>query len=389
VTRVWRFSGVRCLLLCFAWLPALAFAQGPGLHLSWVRAPEAADCVDATQIEADVERRLGGSPFGVGSGPSASIETLVTRSGGAWKAAMVMRRADGSELGTREVTSQSATCDSLAKASGLAIALMIESARQDLGGTRPSTSPASLMAVTSVPATSAPAAAAPLASATSQKARAPEGRVAEAPSPGAPSPGASVEARVEERGSDHVPAPVDAEPEGTAWRPGFGLAVGVVCADRVLPGVVCGPALNTAIHLLQHFALSFGVRMLPERSIERAGARVGFDLTSAALGGCYAWASADTWSVSTCASLLVGALHITVVSPAPVGAGQRAWWAAGLGLRGAWQVGMLEVQAEAEALAPLARHDYSVARAEPAATASLFEEAPFGLIGSLGVGVRF
>jgi hypothetical protein len=375
VSRVARLGVVRCLLACCAWLPGLVFAREPGLQLSWVRAPEAASCVDATQIEADVERRLGRSPFARGDGPSASIEASITRSAGAWKAAMVMRRADGTELGTREVTSESATCDSLAKAGGLAIALMIESARQDLGGTLPSSSaagPAASSRAASVPANSAPQAQASAASGSA-----------------APAPRAAVEVSVAERGADRVPARVDRGPEAAPWRPGFGLAVGVACADRVLPGVVCGPALNTAIHLHQRFALAFSVRLLPERSIERAGARVGFDLTSAALGGCYAWASTDAWSVSTCASLLAGALHITVVSPTPVGAGQQAWWATSLGLRGAWQVGIVEVQAGAEAVALLARHDYSVARVEPAATASLFEEAPFGLIGNLGVGVRF
>jgi hypothetical protein len=396
VSRVSRFCGVR-LLLCFAWLPGLALAREPSLHFSWVRAPEAADCADATQIEADVERRLGWSPFELGNGPSASIETLVTRSARAWKAAIVMRRADGTELGTREVTSESATCDSLARAGGLAIALMIESARQDLGGTRPATPAgpaASRAAAAWAPAAWAPAAAVPVASAPSPKARAPAAPVAEAPvpedtPPEAPAPEAPAEVSVDEHGNAQPTEPVDAAPEGTAWRPGFGFAAGVVCADRVLPGVACGPALNTAIHLHERFAVSVSVRMLPERSIERAGARVGFDLTMAALGGCYAWVGADSWSLSTCASVLAGALHITVTSPTPVGAGQRAWWAASLGVGGAWQVGVLEVQAGAEALALLGRHDYSVARVEPAVTVSLFEEPPFGLMGTLGAGVRF
>jgi RNA polymerase sigma-70 factor, ECF subfamily len=83
---------------------------------------------------------------------------------------------------------------------------------------------------------------------------------------------------------------------------------------------------------------------------------------------------------------LAGALHVTVETPTPVTAGPRLWSAASLGLHCAWQAGVFELQGGAEAIAPLARRDYVVERADPRATASLFEEAPVGIMGNLGAG---
>jgi hypothetical protein len=102
-------------------------AKAPRVHLSWVRDAEAAEaCPDASQVQADVARRLGYSPFVAGDQNSASIEVLVTHSKTSWQAAAVMRDADGTLRGNRRVDSAAADCHSLAAAAALAIALMID-----------------------------------------------------------------------------------------------------------------------------------------------------------------------------------------------------------------------------------------------------------------------
>src|SRR5450755_3770225 len=124
---------LRCLLLASGVLVLgrSAGAQSASeahreLRLSWVRSASAASCPDAGHVEADVEQRLGWSPFVHPNAASESIEASVTRDNDVWRAAIELRAADGSSLGSRDVESPAASCASLAAAAGLAIALMIE-----------------------------------------------------------------------------------------------------------------------------------------------------------------------------------------------------------------------------------------------------------------------
>ncbi len=390
--RLWLCKPRGLLQSLGVFLPGLALAQTapdaqPGFHLSWVRAPEAVACVDATRVEADVERRLGWSPFTAGQGPNASIEAVVTRSAAVWKASIVMRGPSGADLGTREVQSESPTCDSLAKASALAIVLMIANAPVDLTDARRRS------------ALEAGAKNRIAARAGGGGGSAPDDRQLTAASV---SP-AEVERRPEaarpreEREIVEGTGQVASESIGSAGsagsavegRPEFGLAAGVVCMAGVLPRFACGPTLRTYIVLDRRLLTSVTVSVLPEQTLARSGARVGFGLTAAALGGCYRLVLAQSWSVSPCAALLLGALYVTVENPTPVTAGQRWWWAGSLGLHFTWQVGALELQGGVEALALLARRDYVVERADPPGTVSLYTEEPLGALSALGAGVHF
>jgi len=93
------------------------------VRLSWTRAPEAEACPEASVIEADVTARLGANPFR----PDApgSIDVALTRERGEWTALIEDRSDGGAPAGSRVVTSAAESCDSLALAVGLAIALMI------------------------------------------------------------------------------------------------------------------------------------------------------------------------------------------------------------------------------------------------------------------------
>src|SRR5450432_3573383 len=99
--------GLRCLLLASSLLVAARPASAepsPAAHrqlrLSWVRSGSAESCPDAGHVQADVERRLGWSPFVPTPSSSEAIEASVTHDGEIWRAAIELRAADGSSLGS-------------------------------------------------------------------------------------------------------------------------------------------------------------------------------------------------------------------------------------------------------------------------------------------------
>ena len=316
-----------------------------GLYLSWVRTEGAQDCADASRIALDVEQRLGVSPFVSSSGPSASIETVVTRDRLRWRAAIVMRRADGSLLGSREVQSEAPTCESLARASALAMALMIETAASELG-VLPPPSPASDDGPASLRPTPDPALVA-----------------------GRP--------------------PADSAHSDEHARPSFSLTGGVLCATGVLPGLACGATLRTELELHGPLSLAIAVALIPERAVVREGSNVAFGLSYASLGGCYGIDLNDFWSVSPCGSLLVGASNVTVEAPTPVSAGQRLWRAGATGLNSSLQYEAFQLHVGVEAIFPLDRRDYVVERGEPVERVSSYREPALGAAATLMAGVHF
>ncbi|HEX6274046.1 MAG TPA: hypothetical protein VFZ53_13450, partial [Polyangiaceae bacterium] len=93
------------------------------VRLVWTRAPEAEACPEASVVEADVTARLGDNPFRADA--TSAIDVRVSRERGEWRALIEDRPDGGATAGSRVVTSAAETCDSLALAVGLAVALMI------------------------------------------------------------------------------------------------------------------------------------------------------------------------------------------------------------------------------------------------------------------------
>ncbi|RYZ02439.1 MAG: hypothetical protein EOO73_31990, partial [Myxococcales bacterium] len=83
-------------------------------------------CASADAVRADVSSRLGRSPFTETNPRASSLEVAVSRSRSAWTAQLVLRAGDGALRGSRRVESRAADCRSLASATALAIALMID-----------------------------------------------------------------------------------------------------------------------------------------------------------------------------------------------------------------------------------------------------------------------
>ena len=305
------------------------------VHLSWVRDAEAAEaCPDVAQIQDDVARRLGYSPFVSGDRDSASIEVLVTRIKSVWQAVAVMRGADGTLRGNRRVDSAAPECQSLAAAAGLAIALMID--------------PEVIIRPTPVKAPPKPA------------------PVEKEPPPPAPAPPASVR-----RG-----------PRGS-------VALGVQGSVGVLPSATLGPLLRGELQLHRGLGLVVSAQFFPEQRIVRAGAEAWFGLSLASVGPCYRIELGEHWAVASCGALQAGSLHLGVASPEVVDAGPRPWFGLSCGLRVSLRAGAFELTLGGDALAHLARHNYTVSRQNPLRTESLFTEPAAGALGSLATGVRF
>jgi hypothetical protein len=350
-------SSLRCLFLVAGMLalPRVVRAEPSSgshreLRLSWVRSTPAASCPDAGHVEADVERRLGWSPFSHGSAASESIEALVTHESDTWRAVIELRAADGRSLGSRTVESAAANCASLSAAAGLAMALMIEPLLPAQTESRP------LAAAT--PAT-------PAAAAT--------------PATAPPKPSSNSPALAERSNA----------PEARALRGRGGLLLGAFAATRVLPSAALGGTVIGNVELVDHLFGAVSASWLPEQHVRRNDADVGFGMTLGAIGPCYHLPIGVGFSVSSCLSLLLASLQITVVEPEPVAPGARFWWAASTGLRLGWSSGAFEAGLGVDALAHPTRHRYLIDHSEPNTEASFFVEPALALTGVLAAGVHY
>jgi hypothetical protein len=345
---------VRCLLLVGAMLvSAHARAAEPAstahreLRLSWVRTASASSCPDVGHVEADVEHRLGWSPFVRSSGPAESIEATVDRNAELWRASIELRAADGTSLGSRIVESPANTCASLAAAAGLAIALMIEPLL-------PPDAPVAADAVSVPPAKPSPVPAAPTKPEKSTSSDA--------------SSAASSAAQTDPRSS---------------------VALGALGVVNVLPKFALGVTLLSSVRLADRVYAVVSGSLLPEQPVTRGSGDVGFGMTLGTVGACYRVPITERFNISSCASLMLASMQVTVNNPEPVAAGARLWWAGGAGLRLGWNLGHFEVALGVEALGHPVRHSYLIERAEPVSSTSTFTEPAVGAAASLTAGARY
>jgi hypothetical protein len=331
-------TGIRLLCAC-AWAFSVAAVALPSwaqsaraVHLSWVRAPEALECGDAGQVQADVVRRLGKSPF---SEPSKIfIEATVSRPDSAFVAQLEMRDQVGASLGSRRVTSEAPSCASLVAAAGLAIALMID--------------PDAALAPPSTPAPSPP------------------------PAPPVPAKTSAVASR--------EPAP---------RAPQLTFAVAALVAARVLPQAAWGVRLGADQKLVARVHAELSLSFLPQVRQELHGVDVGFGLTYGSLGICYEPLAAARVTLAACGFGQIGAMSVNAYEPARSRAGQLLWSTAGVGLRAGWVLAEpLLLRAGVEGTLPIQRREYAVARAtEPALV--VFRDPAFAATLHLGLATRF
>jgi hypothetical protein len=304
------------------------------VRLGWTRALNAESCPEASVIEADVTRRLGVDPFS----PDApgSIDVSVAHERGEWTAVIEDRTAGGPPggppAGSRVVTSAAESCESLALAVGLAVALMIRE--------RSSTEPVEV----------------------------------KKPVPTGPPPLAPAE--------PHCPR----EPSCDEGRH-VALFANAVAAFGVLPRASFGAALSGRIPLADQASLVASLTLLPEQRTGDDSGDSAFGATFGGLAGCFDSSAVGPLRFSGCAAVLLGALHVVVWTPSPVEPGASFWGAAALGARADWTpMTPIHLLGGADALVPFERRTYVVELDGGSETA--FTEPAWGGLVSAGLGVE-
>jgi hypothetical protein len=329
-----RIAGSRAAAFALAatlGAPAAAETSTPNpeaVRLAWSRAPEAEACPDATVIESDVTARLGESPFRAGA--SDVIDVHVTRERGEWSALIEDRPNGGPPSGSRVVTSAAESCDSLALAVGLAIALMIR------------------------------------ARAASEPVEAPKPAVLIVPAPVTPPRALPPEPRAGER---HVAL--------------FASAVGAV---GILPHFAFGASVTGHVPLGERVSFGAGLTFLPEQPLDDASGEYAFGATFGEFAGCYGTTPSRV-RLAVCAAALVGALHVVVSDPVPLEPGARFWGGAALGLAGDFTLtAPIHLLVVADGIVRFTRHSYVVESGDTPET--VFTEPRVAARFGLGLGVE-
>jgi hypothetical protein len=97
------------------------------------RAEGAEECIEAAALEQAVQSRLGRTVFVQRSQADVVVSGRLRRAAGGWSAELVLHSQGGKPLGTRVLNTQAAHCSSLDDSLALALALMLDVPRDELG----------------------------------------------------------------------------------------------------------------------------------------------------------------------------------------------------------------------------------------------------------------
>jgi hypothetical protein len=284
------------------------------------------------------------------------IEAMVDRTEEGWHALLRLRGRDGHTIGSRELATEDPTCDGMARAVVLAVALTIDPTapiRTEALGPTPSSAPES-------PATEPPAVEAtepPAVEATAPPA-------VEATAPPAPAPPIGPAPPVPPRA--HV-APVLVSALGVVPSPGWGAGV--------LTRVPVSPRWSVELQML----------WLGERSVQDD--RFSFGWTAGAAGPCLTLARSQNTALASCALLQVGAMHATVRGAEAVEPGQSLWLAVtGSPRLTTTLASPVDLVLGVDVVVPVLRREYLVVGDD---TTRAFLPSTVAGIGHVGVAVTF
>jgi hypothetical protein len=319
------------------------------VRLSWVRGEEATACPDAQTVMDRVRTGLGRDPFN--DRATMAAEVLVERSDEGFVAHMRVRASDGALAGVRTLRS-SESCDTLASAVALALALFID----------PNAALAPPVPSSLAPAPREPAALPPHADMPPPPPAAPTSRLA----PPIPPP-------------EHR-APVARAPKSMV------AAAGVIVAPGLLPGAGGGSLLQADVEIGRRWSVGAQAALLPEEST--SDAEFAFGMTAMGARGCFDLVSTAVLRVAPCVGVWVGEIHAVVFTTAlrALPPGGRLWGSAEATARARLLiVGPIFAEAEAGAFAPFARYGFSV-RGQ---NSPVFQEPVALPMVSLALGVSF
>lgn len=305
------------------------YASPEPFPLEWSRAESALLCPTESEVREDVENRLG---IAGPRGPyRARVIADISRADGVFRAEIRLVDLDGRELGRRSVESGADDCTSLSRAAALAIVLLVES------------EPASFTTPPTVPPPISP----------------PSGCEVATP-----------------------PSPLEEKRDGLE----AGVAVSMIGAVGVLPEPTLGVGIGGDLRWTESLHLHLRGLFLPERTVERAEARVGFGLTAASLGLCHRASLTTSLGIGVCASFLGGAHHVVVFAPESVAPGDRPWFAGGAGATADLKAGEFEGALGIETLFPFPLRDFRVETPADRSSESIHRMSSVGVMATLSVG---
>jgi hypothetical protein len=254
------------------------------LRLSLVRGEGAGTCPDARVVAARVRDRLGRDPFSESA--ETAVEIVVAGQDGGYVARIRIRANGGALLGERTIASKE-SCDTLAAAVALAVALYVD--------------PDAALRPPGPPARSAVAT--------------PALRPNEAAPPVAPT---AVDAAPSPR-----PPTLDTLSGAEAPVRGAVLTAGVFAVENVLPVVAPGARIGAELLPVEHVHILVTGALLPE---QRTGdGRYGFGLSAGGVGACVDVLASKRFELAPCATALLGEIHSVVYALVPTSPGDRFW----------------------------------------------------------------
>lgn len=345
--------------MCSLALSALtdaARADDAQATLSWVRGVGAESCGDAAALRAVIARHMGRDVF-VATAP-LSVEATIARDGEGWSAELFVRRADGTALGERRLSSSEPRCEALRDALAFSIVVALDG---DAAFRAPPRSPPS-----SQPSPTASQEAANTQEAASTTAQ----RAIEAPPP-AQCP----RCQVCETCAPH-PAP-RARWEGSIGARGA-LSLGA------LPGVPLGVLVQGELRPGGWPRLTASLGFWPEQSAEVSVGRASITQASASLGACPVTLRRGSFEGSPCAAVTLLALTATGYGYSESHAAKGFGLTLDLGARVRWAPSFAYVELGLDASVALVRTPLSVER-----IGEVFDPPWLSVRAFLGGGVHF
>jgi hypothetical protein len=262
-----------------------------GIDLHWV-AP--ARCPGADDVRARVRNLLGKDAAGASSGDRLLAEGTVVEVGGHYRLSLRIKVASEPTVRTRVF--ESASCDGVAGAAAVTLALLARGEGRAEGGVQspPSGTSAPSSSGAQPDALPAPSTAAPPASSSATSPVTPPDAApsASAPPEAAPAPAGPVEAPAASP-PEKAPSPEDVAHDGNGaatatWSPVLRLPVLITDAG-VLPSVGYGIGLGLGARVRQLRLMLSGVLWLSQDDGSKSPYAATYQRRTGELSGCYAW----------------------------------------------------------------------------------------------------
>ena len=277
-----------------AWTGRGEAKPAAGIELHWVAPPR---CPGPNEVRGRVRRLLGADAAGASSGENLVAEGTVVEVGGHYRLSLSVKHAEAGPPGVPRVF-ESTSCDSLAGAAAVTLALLARGEASPDGAVPPpqpdaSREPSSIPESGATPAP--PAGSASSSSSSASSAAPPVGSSAPAASAQPPpetSPPASRRTAAS-TGTETAPAPTDAvrDPEPTAtarWSPALRLPV-LVSDEGVLPSAGYGLGLGAGVRVGQMLIMLSGVVWLSQNEAGASPYAATYQRRTGELSGCYSW----------------------------------------------------------------------------------------------------